>query len=259
VALIVGLTLFLIAAVVVFARMANEWHIAPWTILIGGAFAASALVIAELSDPASRMSALREELLESIDPARLTDLHIRNNVTQAIEHRIHMENVALSGDRRLRAFMTDTLARVDTWLAGIGRLAQVLEELRVKSMLDPAARKPLLDRVHDLEDRIRLTKDQRVLDQLRSTLAGRRHQLRLMENLDSLSESALLRLERAVAALGAIDAQLTIAGFQGESQQGAVRIVQEINEETRELEATLKALDRVYEMADISPDLESAG
>ena len=83
-------------------------------------------------------------------------------------------------------------------------------------------------------------------DQLRETMAGRRHQLRTIEELEILTERGLLRLEHAAAALGTIHAQLAMFTARGEEQGDAVTLAQDINAEIREIDAVLAALDRVY-------------
>jgi hypothetical protein len=106
----------------------------------------------------------------------------------------------------------------------------------------------LLARITQLEHRVGETTDPRIKVQLRETIAGRRHQQRAIEELESLVERGLLRLEHAVAALGTMNAQLSMLAVRGEQEGEAAKLAHDISVEIQEIDAILVALDRVYSM-----------
>ena len=169
-------------------------------------------------------------------------------MSQAVAHRVRMEQMLRAGGSG-RGLPTQTLAAVDDWLSGMGRLAVRLEYFRAAFELQPESRLPLVERVQDLERRVAESSDQRTTEQLRETLAGRRHQLRVIQELESLVERGLLRLEHAVAALGTINVQLAMFVARDAEEEGAGPFTPDINAEIREIDAILAALDRVYTVA----------
>ena len=67
-----------------------------------------------------------------------------------------------------------------------------------------------------------------------------------IEELESLVERGLLRLERAVAALGTMQAQLSLLAARGEQEANAAKLAHDISVEIQEIDAVLLALDRVH-------------
>ena len=105
----------------------------------------------------------------------------------------------------------------------------------------------LLQRLNALAERIDTVSDKRTTYQLRETMAGRRQQLRAIEELESLFERGLLRLEHAVAALGTVHARLATLVMRGEEQGDTAALTHDINGEIQEIELFLTALDRVQD------------
>jgi hypothetical protein len=140
------------------------------------------------------------------------------------------------------------LAAVDDWLTGMGSLAQLLVPFQSEVQRQSEAKLHLLARITQLEHRVGETTDPRIKVQLRETIAGRRHQQRAIEELESLVERGLLRLEHAVAALGTMNAQLSMLAVRGEQEGEAAKLTHDISVEIQEIDAILVALDRVYSM-----------
>ena len=222
-------------------------------ILLFGLAAEGVLIWASLSEPASNAIGVGEMLGADLGVRSLQDDAIRGQLTRAIEYRAGIE-VGLSGKgRALRAAMAETVAGVDSWLSGIVRLAKRLDRFRDAATLQSADKFELRERIHDLEKRAGEAADKRVQGQLRETMAGRRHQLRLIEELESQMERGELQLEHAVGALGTIYAQITIFAARGMDHGDAAGLAHEISDEIGEVDAMLVAMDRVYE-----PDLASS-
>ena len=85
-----------------------------------------------------------------------------------------------------------------------------------------------------------------MIGQLRETIAGRRHQLRMAEELDGLTERGLLSLENAVASVGAVCAQLAMVSSQEDGLSGAPLLTTDIAAEIEQVDATLAAFERVH-------------
>ena len=218
-------------------------------ILLFGLAAEGALILSSLSDPESGASNVGAMLEAHFGAFGIGDDAIREQVTQAIEYRARMEDVLGGKGRALRGTMSETVAGVDSWLTGIGRLAKRLDRFRDDASFQSADKFQLRERIDDLERRAREASDKKVQRQLRETIAGRKHQLRMIEELENLMERGDLRLEHAVGALGTIYTQVTIFAARGMDEVDAARLAREISDEIDQVDAVLAAMDRIYEAA----------
>ena len=218
-------------------------------ILLFGLAAEGALILSSLSDPESGASHVGAMLEAHFGAFGIGDDSIREQVTQAIEYRARMEDVLGGKGRALRGTMSETVAGVDSWLTGIGRLAKRLDRFRDDASFQSADKFQLRERIDDLERRAREASDKKVQRQLRETIAGRKHQLRMIEELENLMERGDLRLEHAVGALGTIYTQVTIFAARGMDEVDAARLAREISDEIDQVDAVLAAMDRIYEPA----------
>jgi hypothetical protein len=176
---------------------------------------------------------------------------IRTQVSRAIEYRARMEGLLGGKGRALRGTMSETVAGVDSWLRGIGRLAKRLDRFRDDASFQSADKFQLRERIGDLKRRTREAFDKKVQRQLRETIAGRKHQLRMIEELENLMDRGELRLEHAVGALGTIYTQVTIIAARGLDEGDAARLASEISNEIDQVNAVLAAMDRIYEPASV--------
>jgi hypothetical protein len=135
---------------------------------------------------------------------------------------------------------------VDEWLAHAGRLALRLDDFQAEFHLQSEARSRLRDRIRDFERRISESRDEATIAQLRETLAGRRRQLRAIEELGSLVGRGLLRLEHAVTALGTIRGRLAVLVACEDEGGEADRFIADNDTEIRQIDAVLVDLDRTY-------------
>jgi len=216
-------------------------------ILLFGLAAEGALILSSMSDPESGTSHVGAMLEAHFGVLGIRDKAIREQVGRAFEYRVRMEDVLGGKGRVLRGTMSETVAGVDSWLTGIGRLAKRLDRFRDEALFQSADKFQLRERISDLEGRAREVSDKKVQRQLRETMAGRRHQLRMIEKLENLMERGELRLEHAVGALGTIYTQVTIFAARGMDEGDAARLAHEISDEIEQVDAVLAAMDRVYE------------
>ena len=225
-------------------QLAMPWWAWPTTAAIGIAMA-TVLIVATLADPESVRNACVAALEDHFNVSAITDDALRDQMAQAVAHRARLAVLHVQFETGMRDSETVALSAIDEWLTGMGRLALRLESLQSEFRLQTEARPMLLQRLKSLAQRMDSVSDQRTSDQLRETMAGRRNQLRAIEELESFFERGLLRLEHAVAALGTVHAQLSTLAMRGEERGEATSFTCDIQNEISEIEVFLIALDRV--------------
>ena len=216
-------------------------------VLLFGLVAEGALILSSMTDPESGSSHVGAMLEAHFGVVGISDDALRGQVSRAIEYRARMEAVLGGKRRELSGIMSETVAGVDSWLRGIGRLAKRLDRFRDDASFQSAEKFQLRQRIDDLERRTREASDKKVQCQLRETAAGLKYQLRVIEELENLMERGELRLDHAVGALGTIYTQVTIFVARGTNEGDAARLAREISDEVDQVDAVLAAMDRIYE------------
>ena len=230
---------------------ALAYSIPQWSwiaVMLLGLGAASMLIVVGMTDPESVTESITLTLEDYFRVESITDAGIRNQFSQAVTHRARLQEVFHRSSGGMRGEVLKALAAVDEWLTGMGHLAQLLVPYQSEVRRQSETKLHLLDRIAQLEHRVGEATDPRVRAQLRETIAGRRHQQRAIEELESLVERGLLRLEHAVAALGTMNAQLSMLSVRGEQEGEATKLAHDISIEIQEIDAVLVALDRVHSM-----------
>lgn len=225
-------------------QLAMPWWASFATATIGIAMAI-VLIATTLTDPESVRSACVAALEDHFSVRDITDDALRDQMTQAVAHRARLAVFHVQFGTGMSESEPVALSAIDEWLTGMGRLALRLENLQAEFRLQSEARPMLLQRLHSLAERMDTVSDKRTTDQLRETMAGRRQQLRAIEELESFFERGLLRLEHAVAALGTVHAQLSTLVMRGEERADTTAVMHDIESEISEIEVFLIALDRV--------------
>lgn len=227
---------------------AQAYAMPPWSwiaVVFFGLGAVSALIATSMTDPQCITESIALALEDYFQVEGIADAGIRSQISQAVTHRASLQEIILRSGR-MRGEVIKALVAVDEWLTGIGRLAQLLVPYQSEMKHQLEAKLQLLYRIGELEQRAANATDPRIKSQLRETIAGRRHQQRAIEELESLVERGLLRLERAVAALGTINAQLSTLVVRDEQEINAGKLAYDINVEIQEIDTILLALDRVH-------------
>jgi len=223
-------------------------------VLLFGALAEGTLILSSMTDPDAGTGFVGSVLERYFGMRSLQDEGVREQVGHAFEYRARMEGILGGRGRPSRSALSETVIQVDSWLTGICRLAQRLDGFRDEAGFQSASKAQLRERLDDLNARAQATADQKVQRQLRQTIAGLGHRLRMIEELENLIERGKLRLEHAVGALGTIHTQVTIFAARGMEAGDTARLTEEISQEIGQVNAVLAALDRVYE-----PDLGEDG
>ena len=230
---------------------AAAYSLPQWSwivVMLVGLGATSMLIATGMTDPESIVDSITLTLEDHFQVESIADVNIQAQVIHAVAHRARLQEVFYRSSHGMRGQVQGALAAVDEWLTGMGSLAQLLVPFQLEVRRQSEAKLHLLSRIDQLEHRVGETTDQRIKVQLRETIAGRRHQQRAIEELESLVERGLLRLEHAVAALGTMNAQLSILAVRGEQEGEAAKLARDINVEIQEINTILVALDRVHTM-----------
>ena len=230
---------------------ASEYAIPQWSwivVVFVGLGAASLLIATGMTDPESVAESITLTLEDYFHIESIADVNIRAQISQAVAHRAGLQEVFHRSNHGMRNKVLEALAAVDEWLTGMGSLARLLVPFQSEVHRQSEAKLHLAARITQLEHRVGEATDPRIKIQLRETIAGRRHQQRAIEELESLVERGLLRLEHAVAALGTINAQLSMLAVRGEQEGEATKLAHDISIEIQEIDAVLMALDRVHSM-----------
>jgi hypothetical protein len=228
---------------------ASAYSIPHWSwivVMLLGLGGTSMLIVIGMTDPESVAESITLTLEDFFHVETIADAGIRSQVSQAVAHRVRLQEVFHRSSGGMRGEVLKALAAVDEWLTGMGHLAQLLVPYQSETRRQSETKLHLLDRIAQLEHRVGEATDPRIKAQLRETIAGRRHQQRAIEELESLVERGLLRLERAVAALGTMSAQLSMLAARGEQEANGAKLAHDINVEIQEIDAVLLALDRVH-------------
>ncbi len=228
---------------------ASAYSMPQWSwvaVVFAGMVAASILIAISMADPESVTESIASALEDYFQVESITDAGIRNQFSQAVYHRARLQEVFHRSSGGMRGEVLKALAAVDEWLTGMGQLAQLLVPYQAEVRRQSEMKLHLLGRITQLEYRVGEATDLRIKVQLRETIAGRRHQQRAIEELENVVEQGLLRLERAVAALGTMNAQLSMLTARGEQETNAAKLARDINAEIEEIDAVLLALDRVH-------------
>lgn len=213
--------------------------------LVFGLAAEAAIIISSVTDPAAGADQVNAALESRYGVVAIRDGDIRGQVVRAIEYRVRIQDVIGGKSKTLREATAETVVAVDSWISGIGRLANRIDRIGDEAAFQSADKYKLRDRIDDLEARAVEASDTKVQRQVRETIASRRLQMRKIEELENLIERGRLRLEHAVGALGTIYSQITIFSAQGMDDGDVARLAREISDEIEQVDALLEAIDRI--------------
>lgn len=218
-------------------------------LLVWGLGCVALQVVALLSDPDEGRRLHRDLLDAETDIAAIHDPEIARMVSTAIEYRLDIARFEANAATAADGHVADTVGRVTHWLGGIARLAHHVDEFRIGARQHATQIADLRQRIDGLEERAHDSTDRSLIQQLRETIAGRRHQLRLAEEEASLNERAALRLEQAVTALGTMSLQLAMVVRKNEEFSNLDTVRSDINAEIAAVDQLLLAYDRTSKLS----------
>jgi hypothetical protein len=189
---------------------------------------------------------LKDLLEDDLHVGELRDEDLAQQIRLAVGYRTALEATLRTGGRDYPPYIADTLVRLDDWLSGLGRLARRVDHFRTETAFQAGQIFDLRQRIADLDTRVAEAIDMKLIGQLRETIAGRRHQLRLAEELDGLTERGLLSIEHAVASVGTVCAQLALVSTSEHGYSDGANLSKDIGAEIEQVDSILAAFERVH-------------
>jgi len=210
------------------------------------AFMASSFAVVTYRNRDNDAGILKDLLEDDLHAGELRDEDLARQIRLAVGYRTALETTLRAGGRDNPAYIADTLVRLDDWLSGLGRLARRVDHFRTETAFQAGQIFDLRQRIADLDARVAEATDMKLIGQLRETIAGRRDQLRLAEELDGLTERGLLSIEHAVASVGTVCAQLALVSTSEHGLSDGADLSRDIGTEIEQVDAILAAFERVH-------------
>ena len=223
----------------------------PWTsvlIVLWAMFLAACQVLISSADGEADAEILRELLEDELQAGALRHEELARQIAVAITYRTNLQTALKIGGREDSSRIAGTLERIDDWLLRLGRLAGRVDSFKTGTAFQSGQMFELRQRIVSLETRAAEVTDVRLIGQLRETIARRRHQLRMVEELDGLLERGLLSLEHAVASVGSVCAQLALVSSNEDDLTGTPPLAADINVEIEQVDTILAAIERVQSL-----------
>jgi hypothetical protein len=210
------------------------------------AFMAGSFAVVTYRNGDNDAGILKDLLEDDLHVGELRDEDLARQIRLAVGYRTALETTLRTGGRDNPPYIADTLVRLDDWLSGLGRLARRVDHFRTETAFQAGQIFDLRQRIADLDARVAEAIDMKLIGQLRETIAGRRHQLRLAEELDRLTERGLLSIEHAVASVGTVCAQLALVSTSEHGLSDGADLSRDIGTEIEQVDSVLAAFERVH-------------
>ena len=177
------------------------------------------------------------------DEVTIHEERIRVQVDQALDYKAQIDHTVENADGAERVHLEGVQRHIDSWTVAITKLAQQLSALRQDSVLQRDM-KQVPKAIDDLEARLATEADDDIRDQLQRTLENRQKQLESLEELQSVMKRAEIQIEITLSQMGTIYSQLRTGQSTGHVADYS-RISEDVDEEVRQLEDYLDALNEV--------------
>lgn len=218
-----------------------------WTWLLLGAIGVAAMAFSSVNDPQEREKAVERLFHEKYNVTGLHDRALKEKLKKAEEYHTQIK-VAIKSqkDGILKERMQRTAAGIYDWIGNMVRLARRIDSFREDPIIK-GDRAGLRESIPTLEARRQRENDQRVRQQLETTLADQR---RLQENiaeLDNRMQRADLQLDSSLAALGTVYSQILLVGSKEVDSDRAERLSSDIANEVVSLQDVVDSINEVYD------------
>jgi chromosome segregation ATPase len=177
------------------------------------------------------------------DEVTIREEQMQAQVDQALDYKAQIDRAVENADGVERAHLEGVQRHIDSWTAAITKLAHQLSALRQDSVLLRDI-KQVPKAIEDLKVRIATEEDDEIRDQLQRTLENRQKQLESLEELQSMMRRAEIQIESTLSQIGTIYSQLR-TGQSTDHVADYSRISEDVDEEVRQLEDYLDALNEV--------------
>jgi hypothetical protein len=177
------------------------------------------------------------------DEVTIREERIRAQVDQALDYKAQIDYAVENAGGAERVHLEGVQRHINCWTVAITKLAQQLSVLRRDSVLQRDM-KQVPKAIADLKARLASEEDGEIRNQLRRTLENRQKQLESLEQLQTVMKRAEIQIESTLSQIGTIYSQLRIGQSTGHVADYS-RIAEDLDEEVRQLEDYLDALNEV--------------
>jgi hypothetical protein len=215
-----------------------------WFWAIGGAIAAGAFVISNITDPEASQEAVAREFEGKYDLRQIKNNVSRGRLERSLEYRRSMLALVKRHSGAMRTQMQHTIADVNDWIAHMYDLALHIDGFESNELVERDRRT-----VPQQLEKARLRLQQENDDAVRRDLEEQCRQLELqLTNLEATASSikrAEIQLDSTLSSLGTVYAQMSLLGTKEVDSSRTQRLRQDIKDEVASLQDTIEALDEV--------------
>jgi hypothetical protein len=239
-AVIIGLTILL----AIFYPQPFPWW-RWWAWLVIGAVAEIAIIVTSLTDERTGQQVVEDLFEEEHSPRAIRSAEYRQQYEKARDYRRQIKQTVQSMPAGpLRERLERAGQGVADWVAHIYELACRLDRYAGNAVIARDMR-AVPDELKQLEGRYRLEDDAGVRAELSRAIEQKRAQIDNLRQLQNTMETAQLRLEATLTALGTVYSQVLLAAAKGGEGAGAEQLAADIKEQTAALQDLIKAMDEV--------------
>jgi hypothetical protein len=205
-----------------------------------------AVIVSSLTDKAELQKVMESLFREKYSTAGIRDRALREKLNEAEQYRQRIQQVV--GQQKggvLRDRLVSTTAQVYDWIANMVTLARRLDAYRGDDIIKRDGGS-IAQEMKALQARMATERNERVKEQMATTLESKRQ---FAENLGELSgrmERADLQLDHSLAALGTVYSQLLLIGSKEVDSDRAERLRSDIGDQVSALQDIVESLNEVY-------------
>ncbi len=218
-----------------------------WTWLLLGALGVAAMTFSGVKDPQEREKAVERLFREKYNVAGLHDRSLKEKLRKAEEYHVQIK-AAIKGqkDGILKERMQRTTGEIYDWIGNMVRLARRLDSFRGDPIIK-GDREGLRESIPALEKRMQREEDDRVRQQIETTLADQRRLQSNIAELENRMQRADLQLDSSLAALGTVYSQILLVGSKEVDGDRAERLSADIANEVTSLQDVVDSINEIYD------------
>ncbi len=217
-----------------------------WAWPAAGLVSEVAVIVSSLTDKAELQKVMESLFREKYSTAGIRDRDLRAKLAEAEEYRQRIQQVvAQQKSGILRDRLVGTTSQVYDWIANMVALARRVDAYRNDDIIkrDNAN---INQEIKTLQARMALERDERVKEQMATTLESKRQFAGNLQELTGRMERADLQLDHSLTALGTVYSQLLLVGSKDVDSDRADRLRDDIRGEVTALQDLVDSLNEVY-------------
>lgn len=215
-------------------------------VLLAGLSVLALKILADLFDREDDAELWRSLLTAEFGEGMRADAEVTRQARLAIEFRVRLAKAEAAANASSRRLISDLQPRIDSWLAGIIRLARRVASQRGEARFQSGLASKTSQRISQIRTQAQTSADRAHAAQLQATADGLAQQMHAAEGLQRFLDSGYLKLEHSVAAFGTVTSQLVLVLSRGAEAAATGRIDAQIDDEIATVERQLAAFDRAF-------------